>query len=738
MRRTAAVYSLPAALVALAWLQLEHPRATGGDGLWVVILALVPALAPTLLLRLALSVPAILTAAWVALDTPATDDRSGFFGPVLHRFGDGFLDYYDIEVPFSGTLQPHMHGVLVLAIFGFCLLLAHAAAARRPLPAALAVIAGAGWPATLDASSSAVSGALILGAALWVLAGLRASRPLPALVAGALIVAVAVGASTSAALAKDGVLAWEHWNPTGPTRARVSVSYVWSANYGGIEFAKNPTVLLRVRGPKRGLYWRATTLDQFTGDRWIENVPSFGEGVGVGPLAPDPLLPRAAYDPRTWIKQEVEIVSLADRHLVAATQARSLEAKQLGRVEFLAGGIVRRIGQAVPRGERYTVYSHAPRPLPAALARVQPNYPQELDSFLDLGRTRVEPFGAAGRDARVEALFQDERYIALWPYRALWEEARRLRAGAKTPYGAVVAIEAWLRATGGFVYDETPPPSGGLPPLVAFVQDGRAGYCQHFAGAMALMLRFVGIPARVAAGFTSGKREDGGWTVTDHNAHTWVEAWFPGYGWLSFDPTPGRGTLAGSYSASSDTFNAGDAAEAFAPSGAGVSAGGAGELGRLLELKERLAERESAGTREDNGSARTVSLLLAALLAAGAAIGGAKLIRTRARYLLTRDPRRLAAAARRELVDYLADQGHAVGASTTPDELRRLVRDRVGADARPFAAALAEARFGPPDASADAAARARRELRQLLRTIRDSLSRASRLRGLIGLRSLRT
>ena len=735
MARTAAVYSFPAALVALSWLRLEDPRAAGGDGLWVLVLALVPALAPTLASRLALSVPALLTAVWVALDTPSTDDRPGFFGPVLDRFGDGFLDYYDVEVPFSGLAQPHMHGVLVLAVFGFCLLLAHAAAARRPLPAALAVIAGAGWPTTLDASRSVVYGALILSAVLWVLAGLRVSRPLPALAMGALIVLVGAAASTPAAVAKDGVLAWERWSPTGPSRAPVSVAYVWDSNYGGIEFPKSPTVVFRVRGPKRGLYWRATTLDQFTGDRWIQNLPSLGEGTGVGPLAPDPLLPRAAYDPGNWIRQDVEVVALADPYLVAATQARSLDARAVGRLEFLAGGIVRRVGRAA-RGQRYVVFSYAPRPSPAELARLQAVYPSELDPFLDLGRTRVEPFGKPGRDARVDALFADERYLALRPYRVLWNEARRLRAGARTPYGAVIAIETWLRSTGGFTYDETPPPTGGVPPLAHFVSTAKAGYCQQFAGAMALMLRFLGIPARVAGGFTSGKREDGGWTVTDYNAHAWVEAWFPGYGWLSFDPTPGRGSLAANYSASSAAFNAGDAAEAFGPVPGGATAGGAGELGRLLALKERLAERQTATSGRDNGSSRTIWLLLAAVLAAGAAIAVVKLVRTRIRYL-TRDPRRLAAATRRELVDYLADQGHAVGPSTTPDELRRLVRESMGADARSFAAALAEARFGPPAGSEAAAARARRELRSLLRTIRNSLSTSARLRGLVALRSLR-
>jgi hypothetical protein len=336
----------------------------------------------------------------------------------------------------------------------------------------------------------------------------------------------------------------------------------------------------------------------------------------------------------------------------------------------------------------------------------------------------------------VARLFADERYVALWPYRGLWEEARRLRAGALTPYGAVIAIETWLRSTGGFVYDETPPPSGALPPLVAFVQKGRAGYCQHFAGAMALMLRFLGIPARVAAGFTSGTFEEGAWTVTDHNAHAWVEAWFPGYGWLAFDPTPGRGTVAADYSASSVGFNAGDAADAFGPQRGGATLGGASELARLL-AKERLAERQQAGQTGGDGrgvSAFWVAIGLALLL--GGAIGVAKLVRRRLRYL-TRDPRRLAAAARSELVDFLADQGVKIGPSATPEEVSRLVHAQLGADARRFAEALAAARFGPPGRSAAAAARARRELRALLRTIRHGLGRTARLRGLVGLRSLR-
>ena len=124
------------------------------------------------------------------------------------------------------------------------------------------------------------------------------------------------------------------------------------------------------------------------------------------------------------------------------------------------------------------------------------------------------------------------------------------------------------------------------------------------------------------------------------------------------------------------------------------------------------------------------------VVAAAGAIGAAKVIRRRLRYL-TRDPRRLAGAARRELADFLVDQGLEVRPSATPDDLRQLVREELGADGRRFADALAEARFGPPDQSAAAAAQAHKELRALLRVIRHGLGRTARLRGLVALRSLR-
>ena len=79
-----------------------------------------------------------------------------------------------------------------------------------------------------------------------------------------------------------------------------------------------------------------------------------------------------------------------------------------------------------------------------------------------------------------------------------------------------------------------------MEPLESFLLDTKAGYCQHFSAAMALLLRMGGVPARVATGFSPGgysKRKQA-WIVRDTDAHSWVEAWFDGYGWVTLDPTP--------------------------------------------------------------------------------------------------------------------------------------------------------------------------------------------------------
>ncbi len=742
MRRTAALYAVSAAIVAALWLRLEDPRGGGDRALLVVALALAPALLPRAWQRAAGALVAAVAAAWVTLDVAPLDARPfdgghDYFGPLLARFRDGTLEFYDVSLPFDPGGHPFMHGVLLLAVFGFCLALGLALASRRPLPAAAIVVAGGGWPATLyPGDRGMLLGAALLAAVLWVLAGLRAPslrRLGAAAVAGAVLVLAATAAATSGAIARDGAFRWQAWDFYDRAATPVGVAYVWDASYTGIRFPERTTVVLRIRGPKRAHYWRATTLDVFTSDRWIEGLVPLRVGVATNGLPPDPLLPARARDSTAWVEQEVEVVSLRDDHLVAATQPMVFEAAALGTVFELTGGVVR-AQRHLRRGQSYTVWSYAPRPRPAVLARVQPAYPDAALRYLDVGRTRLPPFGAPGRERGIEALFRDDRYRALWPYEGLYRTALQLASGAETPYAAVVAIETWLRSTGGLAYDELPPePAAGVPPLADFVGRSKRGYCQQFAGSMALMLRFLGIPARVAAGFTSGVYKDDAWVVTDHNAHAWVEVWFPGYGWLTFDPTPARGNLASPYTTASDSADAlrAIAAAAGFDRNQALDPGG-GTLDRLL--RERSKGRAAA---TGDGARGAGLVLLAALVLGGGAgaLGLAKVAARRVRYL-TRDPRRLAGAARRELAGFLADQGLPVSDSQSLGDLQALVEAELGVSAKGFAAAAGAARFGPPGGAAPSARLARRELRALLRVVRTRLSRVERVRGFLCLRSL--
>lgn len=109
------------------------------------------------------------------------------------------------------------------------------------------------------------------------------------------------------------------------------------------------------------------------------------------------------------------------------------------------------------------------------------------------------------------------------------------------PYKQAVLIEQWLRTN--IVYDdqvEAPPGNQDLVDYVLF--DNQRGYCEHYSAAMTVMLRSLGIPARVVVGYAPGQvdPETGDWLYLQSNAHAWVEAYIPGYGWIPFEPTANR------------------------------------------------------------------------------------------------------------------------------------------------------------------------------------------------------
>ena len=112
------------------------------------------------------------------------------------------------------------------------------------------------------------------------------------------------------------------------------------------------------------------------------------------------------------------------------------------------------------------------------------------------------------------------------------------QAGANNAYDRAKAIESWLRRS--IRYNESisaPPPDVDVVEWLLF--DAREGYCTYYATAMIVMLRHLGIPARLAAGFSQGEYDSGinRYVVRERQAHTWVEVFFPGYGWISFEPT---------------------------------------------------------------------------------------------------------------------------------------------------------------------------------------------------------
>ncbi len=311
-----------------------------------------------------------------------------------------------------------MHGVVVLAIFGFCLVLAHAVAARRPLVAVLAVVAGAGWAATLYPSRNVVFGALILAGALWALAGLRSTQPVTALLAGAAVILAAAAASTSAAVAKDGVLAWERWNPGGSLGGAGLRRYVWDAQYGGIQFPKKERTVLRITGPKRGALLAGDDARSVRLRPLAREPDSALDRPRRGRLPDDPLLPTRSLDrqhlgaARRWRSARSGTAPGRRR------AARRLEAPQLGGVFHFSGGVVRVDQRPRARAALHRLELRA-RPEPAELARRRAGYPPGRSSGSSTSGARAsQPFGTAGRDARVERALRRRALLALWPYRS--------------------------------------------------------------------------------------------------------------------------------------------------------------------------------------------------------------------------------------------------------------------------------------------------------------------------------
>jgi protein-glutamine gamma-glutamyltransferase len=169
---------------------------------------------------------------------------------------------------------------------------------------------------------------------------------------------------------------------------------------------------------------------------------------------------------------------------------------------------------ALPEGSTYSVISQVPNASPEELRSAGTRYPAEIaDRY-----TRLPPDGL-GRTR---------------------ELARDLTAQTTNPYDAVAAINRHLKSE--YPYDlSIPPQREEMDAVEYFLFEERRGYCEQFASSLAVMVRSLGIPARVATGYVPGEYNPftGLHEVRASDAHAWVEVYFPGYGWSTFDPTPG-------------------------------------------------------------------------------------------------------------------------------------------------------------------------------------------------------
>lgn len=215
---------------------------------------------------------------------------------------------------------------------------------------------------------------------------------------------------------------------------------------------------------------------------------------------------------------------------------------------------VKRIEDAV-KGNNVEVTLENGRPARLIYNGFEPNYDDLTGGVLVQGINVGENYAASAHRYRadVQSLrrvgtsqpypsWVKERYLKMPEgqtefYKKLAEE---LTAGLTNPYDKAKAIESYLNS---FTYSTEPPaPAAGQDEIQFFLSESKTGYCVHFSSAMALMLRSIGIPTRLATGFINGELDPttNSWIVRANAAHAWTQVYFPGYGWIDFEPTPGR------------------------------------------------------------------------------------------------------------------------------------------------------------------------------------------------------
>lgn len=422
-----------------------------------------------------------------------------------------------------------------------------------------------------------------------------------------------------------------------------------------------------------GRYWRMVALPNFDGQRWSEDpAPTT--------LAIEPGATLATTTPVAAPGETTDVTfttasELADPWLPLPYPPRSTDAQLDGMRWDPEGGSVL-IDGGIGAGVTYMAVADV----------VQPT-PQEL---------RADPIPATSETVRYTQYPED-----LPPEIA--ETAVAWTRGASSPYDQIIAIQD--RFTGGdFEYDDTVPGSTSDRAMVDFLLEDRVGFCQQFATTMGAMLRTLGIPTRLAMGFTPGdaKGSSGTFSVSTENAHVWVEVYFPSFGWVPFEPTPDRQNVEAYPYLDPETAAPcpeGSPCEPDGPAGAGAQ-GGSETAATSTSVREGVPPGLLRGSPRggpttpfgvaniapDPGPFTARNAVLAGFVAAAVAMALVPPVREwRRRRRLRRagsEPRRLILATYDVFTERAAELGHARAPGQTIEEYRRAVAGagRLGGD----------------------------------------------------------
>jgi protein-glutamine gamma-glutamyltransferase len=351
--------------------------------------------------------------------------------------------------------------------------------------------------------------------------------------------------------------------------AEQSASFQWDQVYGPIDWSRSTATMFSVAAPHPGLM-RVTSLDRFDGLRFLRSdAPPGSADLDLSTRALDALLrarPRPVGDgangPAAGAGVEhatITVAGLRSNLLVGAAGLAlgvrwAADARPV--LQRAADGTLT-ASRPLPPGGAYTVTSYRPRASAATLRRAPRAFPRSYLSYarfelptpsasaLTRPRFAAEAHAPLPAQAIVGAPSPGRtpasdpataRRIEASPYAPMFRLSRGLAAGAPSTYDVAERVERYLLAN--YTYDEHVPQA--RYPLEAFLFRQRRGYCQQFSGAMTLMLRMDGIPARIGSGFKPTVYDAAArtWQVRPVDAHSWVEVFFSGVGWVPFDPTP--------------------------------------------------------------------------------------------------------------------------------------------------------------------------------------------------------